>query len=151
MKWDGPDGYWISDDPSLINVDLVHNWISRESYWARGRAHEVMARSIEHSLVLGLYTSDGEQVGFARQVTDRATFAWLCDVFVLEPYRGRGLSKWLIECVMGHPDMHGLRRLLLGTRDAHGLYQRYGFTQLADPARFMEVLRPDVCGVQGTT
>ena len=84
-------------------------------------------------------------------MTDRATFSWLCDVFVLEEYRGRGLSKWLIGCVMKRPALQGLRRVLLGTRDAHGLYERYGFTPLADPARFMEVFRPDVYGADATT
>jgi GNAT superfamily N-acetyltransferase len=108
----------------------------------------VARRSLDNSLCFGLYER-GRQVGFARVVTDRATFAWLCDVFVLEAYRGRGLSKWLIGCVMSHPDLRGLRRLLLGTRDAHGLYERFGFTLLADPARFMEVFRSDVYGVGG--
>jgi GNAT superfamily N-acetyltransferase len=140
----------ISTDPRLLDMALIHDFLANRSYWALGRPLEVARRSLDNSLCFGLYEG-GKQVGFTRVVTDRATFAWLCDVFVLEPYRGRGLSKWLIECVMGHPDLQGLRRLLLGTRDAHGLYQRYGFTQLADPARFMEVLRPDVYGVQGTT
>jgi len=137
VKWDGPDGYWISDDPSLINVDLVHDWISRESYWARGRAHEVLARSIEHSLVLGLYTSDGEQVGFARQVTDRATFAWLCDVFVTAGHRGGGTGSFLVRTAVGHPDVVGIRQLLMA-EPGRTLYRRHGFGDLLKPERWME-------------
>jgi GNAT superfamily N-acetyltransferase len=136
--------FLISTDPSLLDVPLIHDFLSNRSYWAAGRPLEVVRRSIENSLCFGLYESPGRQVGFARVVTDRATFAWLCDVFVLEEYRGRGLSKWLMECVMGHHALQGLRRVVLATRDAHGLYEQYGFTPLADPSRFMEVFRPDV-------
>jgi GNAT superfamily N-acetyltransferase len=142
--------FLISTAPRLLDVALIHDFLASRSYWALGRPLEVARRSLEYSLCFGLYER-GQQVGFARVVTDRATFAWLCDVFVLEAYRGRGLSKWLIESVMRHPDLHGLRRLLLGTRDAHGLYQRYGFRPLADPTRFMEVFQPGVYGVDGTT
>ena len=92
VRWQGPDGYWVSDDHALIDVDLVHRWMCQESYWAAGRPREVMARSIENSLTLGLYTAGGDQVGFARLVTDRATFAWLCDVFVAADHRGGELS-----------------------------------------------------------
>jgi GNAT superfamily N-acetyltransferase len=134
---------FISTDPGLLDVPLIHDFLANRSYWATGRPLEVARRSLDHSLCFGLY-GQGRQVGLARVVTDRATFAWLCDVFVLEAYRGRGLSKWLIEGVMSHPALQGLRRVLLGTRDAHGLYERYGFTPLADPTRFMEVFRPDV-------
>ncbi len=101
MRWEGPDGYWISDDSSLVDVDLVHGWMSEQSYWANGRTHEVMARSIEHSLVLGLYTAGGEQAGFARLVTDRATFAWLCDVFVAAEHRGTGTGSFLVQTAVG--------------------------------------------------
>jgi GNAT superfamily N-acetyltransferase len=132
--------FLISTDPSLLDVPLIHDFLANRSYWATGRPLEVVRRSIDNSLCFGLYER-GRQVGFARVVTDRATFAWLCDVVVLEAYRGRGLAKWLIGCVMRHPALQGLRRVLLGTRDAHGLYERYGFTPLAEPARFMEVLR----------
>jgi GNAT superfamily N-acetyltransferase len=121
------------DRPLLVGAD---------SYWAAGRPLGVVRRAVESSLCFGLYAG-GQQVGFARVVTDRATFAWLYDVFVLEGYRGRGLGKWLVECVVAHPALQGLRRLLLATRDAHGLYERYGFRPLADPARFLEVFRPD--------
>jgi GNAT superfamily N-acetyltransferase/uncharacterized damage-inducible protein DinB len=137
--------FLISTDPALLDVPLIHDFLANRSYWATGRPLEVVRRAIENSLCLGVYER-GRQVGFARVVTDRATFAWLCDVFVLEAYRGRGLSKWLLECVLGHPELQGLRRVLLGTRDAHGLYQRYGFTPLADPGRFLEVFRPGGSG-----
>jgi GNAT superfamily N-acetyltransferase len=127
----------VSTDPGLLDVGLIHDFVANRSYWARGRPLEVVRRSLANSLCFGLYEGR-RQIGLARVVTDRATFAWLCDVFVLEAYRGRGLSKWLLECVLGHPELQGLRRFLLGTRDAHGLYARYGFTPLADPERFME-------------
>jgi GNAT superfamily N-acetyltransferase len=133
----------ISTDPALLDVALLHDFLANRSYWATGRPLEVVRRSLDHSLCFGLYEGQ-RQVGFARVVTDRATFAWLCDVFVLEEYRGRGLSKWLMEYVLAHPNLQGLRRVLLGTRDAHGLYRRYGFTALADPTRFMEVFRSNV-------
>jgi GNAT superfamily N-acetyltransferase len=133
----------ISTDPGLLDLGLIHDFLSKRSYWAAGEPLEVVERSLANSLCFGLYER-GRQVGLVRVVTDRATFAWLCDVFVLEEHRGRGLAKWLMECVMGHPALQGLRRVLLGTRDAHGLYQQYGFTPLAEPARFMEVSRPDV-------
>jgi GNAT superfamily N-acetyltransferase len=132
----------ISTDPGLLDLPLVHDFLANRSYWAMGRPPEVVRRALANSLCFGLYEQQ-RQVGLARVVTDRATFAWLCDVFVLEGYRGRGLAKWLVECVMGHAALRGLRRVLLATRDAHGLYQRYGFTPLADPTRFLEVFRPD--------
>jgi GNAT superfamily N-acetyltransferase len=135
----------ISTDSRRLDVAMVHNFLANRSYWATGRPLEVVRPSLENSLCFGLYEKD-RQIGFARVVTDRATVAWLCDVFVLEPYRGRGLSKWLIGHVMGYPALQGLRRVLLGTRDAHGLYERHGFTPLADASRFMEVFRPDLYG-----
>ena len=137
--------FLISTDPSLLEVPMIHDFLANRSYWATGRPLDVVRRSLENSLCFGLY-EQGRLVGFARVVTDRATFAWLCDVFVLEEYRGRGLSKWLIACAMSHAALRGLRRVLLGTRDAHRLYERYGFTPLADPSRFLEVFRPDVYG-----
>jgi GNAT superfamily N-acetyltransferase/uncharacterized damage-inducible protein DinB len=135
----------ISTDPALLDVPMIHDFLANRSYWAAGRPLEVVRRALENSLCFGLYERQ-RQVGLARLVTDRATFGWLCDVFVLEGYRGRGLAKWLIECVLSHPAVKGLRRVLLGTRDAHGLYERFGFTPLADPSRFMEVFRPDLYG-----
>ncbi|HEX6934187.1 MAG TPA: GNAT family N-acetyltransferase [Streptosporangiaceae bacterium] len=137
MRWDGPDGYWVSDDPSLIDVDLVHDWISMQSYWARGRRREVMVRSIEHSLVLGLYTGEGKQVGFARFVTDRATFAWLCDVFVDAGHRGGGAGSFLVRTAVGHPDVAEIRQLLMAN-PGRSLYRRHGFGDLLKPERWME-------------
>jgi GNAT superfamily N-acetyltransferase len=135
-------GFLVSTDPARLDLALIHDFLSTRSYWAAGRSAEVVRRAVERSLCFGLYDGD-RQAGFARVVTDRATFAWLCDVFVVEEYRGRGLGEWLVEVVLAHPDLQGLRRFLLATRDAHGLYERHGFRPLADPARFMEVFRPD--------
>jgi GNAT superfamily N-acetyltransferase len=121
---------------------VIQAFLSQRAYWARGRALETVRRSIENSLCFGVYDGD-QQVGFARVVTDYATFAWVCDVFILETHRGRGLSKWLIETVVAHPDLRGLRRLLLATRDAHELYSRYGgFGPLSAPDRWMERVDP---------
>ena len=120
----------------------MHGFLAA-SYWAAGIPREVVRRSIEHSLCFGLYHQD-RQVGFARVVTDRATFGYLGDVFVLEAYRGRGLGRWLMEVVHAHPELQGFRRWCLLTLDAHGLYRRAGFTPLADAARWMERRAPDV-------
>jgi GNAT superfamily N-acetyltransferase len=136
--------FLVSTDPGLLDLPLIHEFLSHRSYWAAGRPLEVVRRSLDNSLCFGLYEAK-RQVGFARVVTDQATFAWLCDVFVLETYRGRGLAKWLIGCVLSHPALQGLRRVLLATRDAYGLYERYGFTPLADPNRFLEIFRPAGC------
>lgn len=138
INWKRPDGYEISTDRARVDRDLTHRFLSEESYWSPGVARDVVERAIDQSIVFGLYQhADGAQVGFARVVTDRATFAWLCDVFVLPEHRGNSLGKWLIECVIAHPELQGLRRLLLGTRDAQGLYAQYGFTPVA-PDRLME-------------
>lgn len=137
VRWEGPDGYWASDDPAQIDVDFVHGWISRESYWAAGRSREVMARSIERSLVLGLFTSEGQQVGFARFVTDRATFAWLCDVFVAAGHRGSGAGSFLVGMAVNHPDVAGIRQLLMAN-PGRSLYRRHGFGDLLQPERWME-------------
>ena len=136
-------GYEISDDRQRLDVDVIHRYLSGESYWAAGIPRALVERSIENSLCLGIY-HDGVQVGFGRIVTDKATFAMVADVFVLDAHRGKGLSKWLMQCIIDHPDLQGLRRLLLLTLDAHGLYAQYGFTPLAAPERFMEVLKLDV-------
>jgi GNAT superfamily N-acetyltransferase len=133
----GAGGYWVSDDPSHIDVPRVHAWISGESYWAAGRSYEVMARSIEHSLVLGLYAADGAQAGFARLVTDRATFAWLCDVFAGAGHRGRGLGTFLARAATSHPDVAGIRHVLMA-EPGRGLYRRMGFGALISPERWME-------------
>ena len=129
------DGYLISTDPARLDLDVVHGELSR-SYWAAGRPREVVARSLQHSLCFGLYHGEA-QVGLARVVTDYATFAWLCDVFIQEPHRGRGLGVWLIETVVAHPELQGLRRFLLATRDAHELYRKHGFAPLSAPERWM--------------
>src|ERR1700745_3172151 len=113
--------YSISPDRARLNIGLIHDFLSNESYWATGRAREVVERSIENSLPFGIY-KDNEQVGFARVVTDYATFAWVADVFVLPEHRGRGLSKWLMEVILAHPRLQGFRRWVLSTRDAHTLY-----------------------------
>jgi len=137
------DRFKISTDPSLLDISLIHDYLANQSYWAPGIPMEIVRKSVENSLCFGLY-EDGQQIGFARVVTDRATFAWLGDVFVVETYRGRGLSKWLLECIVTHPELQDLRRFLLGTRDAHGLYQQYGFMPLSSPERFLEIHRPGI-------
>ncbi|HEY6354209.1 MAG TPA: GNAT family N-acetyltransferase [Burkholderiaceae bacterium] len=134
--------YAISTDVQRLDVPAIHAFLSR-SYWSPGIPLALVQRAIDHSLCFGLFHRD-EQVGFARVVTDRASFAYLADVYVLEAHRGRGLSKWLIGVVRAHPDLQGLRRFLLATRDAHELYRQFGFNELADPSRLMEVLDPDV-------
>ena len=130
------DGYLISTDASMLDLEVVHGYLSR-SYWAAGVPEDVVRRSIENSLCFGVYWGE-EQAGFARVVTDRATFAYLADVFVLEEHRGQSIGKWLVEVILSHPDLQGLRRWMLATRDAHDLYRRYAFTELARPGIFME-------------
>jgi GNAT superfamily N-acetyltransferase len=137
MKWEGPDGYWASDDRALVDIGVVHAWMSREAYWAKGRVRDVMARATEHSLVVGLYCADGTQAGFARFVTDYATFAWLCDVFVDSAHRGHGLGRFLVQTAIGHPDLRGVRQVL-ATAPERSLYRRLGFVPLASPERWME-------------
>ena len=132
----------ISTDPARIDLNRVHEFLTI-SYWAREIPVEIVRRSIENALCFGIYCGD-RQVGFARVITDRATFAYLADVFVLPEYRGRGLSKWMMECILAHPDLQGLRRWMLATQDAHGLYRQYGFLPLKAPERWMELHDPDV-------
>ena len=129
------DSFTISTDPSRLEVDAIADMLTR-AYWAKGRTREVIARYIQHSLTFGLYDGD-RQIGLARVVSDYTTFAWLCDVFIHEDYRGRGLSKWLMETIHAHPDLQGLRRWMLATRDAHGLYEQFGWTLLDHPERWM--------------
>jgi GNAT superfamily N-acetyltransferase len=128
--------YEISTDPARLDLDVVHRFLSEEAYWSPSVSRDVVERSIENSICFGLYRK-GRQVGFARVVTDKAAFAYLADVFVLPDHRGHGLGKWLIETVLAHPDLQGLRRFFLGTADAHSLYERYGFRPV-DPGRMME-------------
>lgn len=132
----------ISTHKERIDLGIVHGFLT-ESYWARGIPREVVARSIENSLCFGVY-GDGKQVGFARVISDYATYAYIGDVFVLESYRGHGLGKWLMECIMRHPWLQGLRRWSLATMDAHGLYTKFGFTPLKTPERHMELHDPEV-------
>jgi len=134
----------VSTDKARIDVALVHAFLA-DAYWCRGIPREVVIRSIEHSLVFGLYQAEPpQQAGFARVITDYATFAYVSDVFVLEPFRGQGLARWMMEIIVQHPDLQGLRRWLLATRDAHGIYRHAGFRELAHPERFMEILDLDV-------
>ncbi|MBX9603321.1 MAG: GNAT family N-acetyltransferase [Bryobacteraceae bacterium] len=130
----------ISTDQNLLDVDLIHDFLSRHSYWAQGRSREVVERSLRNSLCFGAYR-DGRQLGFARVVTDRATFGWLCDVFVVPEARGLGISKSLMEAVLGHPELQGFRRFLLATKDAHSLYAQFGFEPLSAPERWMSIER----------
>jgi GNAT superfamily N-acetyltransferase len=128
----------VSTDPSRLDLDIIHGFLSR-SYWAKGVSRDTVARSIEHSLCFGAY-QDGRQIGFARVISDRATYAYIADVFVLEADRGRGVARGLMDCIVSHPDLQGLRRWTLFTRDAHGLYRRYGFGDARYPERLMERL-----------
>ena len=129
----------ISTDRARLDIEAVHDYLANHSYWALGRSLEVVRRSVEHSLCFGLYEGE-RQVGFARAVTDYATFAYLADVYVLEEARGRGLGKWLVSTVLAHPDLQGLRRWLLATRDAHELYRPFGFRELERPEFYMGIL-----------
>ena len=132
------ESFTVSTDPARLDVAAITDFLANHSYWARG-----IPRDVAGSLAFGLYDAD-RQIGLARMITDRATFAYLCDVYVLDEYRGRGLGVWLVESVLGHPDLQGLRRFMLATRDAHTLYGRFGFAQPPDPTRWMEIARPDV-------
>lgn len=141
MEWTKED-YRISTIKEKINVGYVHRFLSR-SYWAENIPVDVVRRSIDGSLCFAVF-QDEQQIGFARVITDRATFAYLADVFIDENFRGRGLSKWLMEVILAHPDLQGLRRFLLATRDAHGLYQQFGFAALTFTDRWMQIHSPNV-------
>ena len=141
MEWQ-KDLYTISTDKSRLDLDTIHRFLSENSYWARDRTLKQTQTAIQNSICFGMY--DGaRQIGFARVVTDRSTFAYLGDVFILEEFRGRSLSKWLMETIISHPELHGLRRWVLATRDAHGLYEQFGFSALKFPDRWMELPAPD--------
>jgi GNAT superfamily N-acetyltransferase len=143
------DLYSISCDRDKLDLGVVHGFLST-SYWSPGLPIDVLRRAIAGSLCFGLYHGNA-QVGFARVVTDKATFAYLCDVFVLEEHRGKKLGRWLMESVASHPDLQGLRRFVLVTRDAHGLYDQFGFRPLSRPEGYMELHRPDIySGRHGT-
>jgi len=132
--------YLITSDRSRLDVGFIHTFLANETYWAVGRSIEVVKRSIDNSLCFGIYRKT-EQVGFARVVTDFATFAWLADVFIVPEHRGHGLAKWLMEVILAHPELQGFRRWVLATKDAHSLYAQFGFIPLHRPGRWME--RPD--------
>lgn len=134
--------FTISTDPNRLQTDAIHKFLSEESYWANKRTKQQTVTAIKNSLPFGVYTGEN-QIGFARVVTDYATFAYLGDVYILEEFRGRGLSKWLMETIVNHPDLQGFRRWILATKDAHALYEKYGFTALKHPARWMEKAAPD--------
>ncbi|MGA8680932.1 MAG: GNAT family N-acetyltransferase [Acidimicrobiales bacterium] len=140
MEWVRDDGYWVTDDQRHLDLDRVHRWLSEESYWAAGRSMEVVARSLDASVIFGCFAADGTQAGVCRWVTDGVSFAWLCDVFVDVDRRGQGLGQFLVQSAMTHPSVSGLGLLLLATRDAHHLYSRFGFAEVA-PGRFMELRR----------
>ena len=136
------DDFIISTDKEKLDIDLIHSFLAK-SYWAEGISKEVIRKSVEASLCFGVFEND-KQIGFARMITDKATFAYLADVFIIEDYRGRGLSKLLMEVIMSHPDLQGLRRFMLATRDAHGLYKQFGFTPLTNTDRWMQIHNPDI-------
>ena len=143
MTWTRPDGFEVSDDRDRLDLDAVHAYLSR-SYWSPGVPRDVVERAAAGSLPFGLYDPDGAQVGYARVTSDRATFAYLADVYVLESLQGRGLGRWLMECVLAHPDLQGLRRWLLTTQDAHTFYERLGFERCPFPERFMTIDHADL-------
>ncbi len=136
------DDYLISTDRELLDVAAIQRFLTEDSYWARERTIEQTETAIANSICFGVY-ADGRQIGFARVVSDNATFAYVGDVYIIDDYRGRGLSKWLMEVIVAHPDLQGLRRWVLATRDAHGLYEKFGFHQLVHPDRWMERPAPN--------
>jgi GNAT superfamily N-acetyltransferase len=141
MEWKQGE-FSISTDRNRLQTDAIHKFLSEESYWAKTRTREQTETAIKNSLPFGVYKGEN-QIGFARVVTDYATFAYLGDVYILEEFRGSGLSKWLMETIVNHPDLQGFRRWVLATKDAHTLYEKYGFTPLKHPERWMEKAAPD--------
>lgn len=131
------DGYEISTDPARLDIGLVHHWLSTDAFWALGRTRDIVERSIEASVNFGVYDADGAQAGYARVVTDLTTFAWLCDVYVDPAHRGRGLGTWLTTAVRDHLAPYRLKRLLLTTADAHGVYAKAGFVPFPEPQHLM--------------
>jgi GNAT superfamily N-acetyltransferase len=134
-------GYNISTDKELLDFASIYLYLSQQSYWAAGIPADRLKNAIGNSMCFGVY-KDTAQAGFARVVTDKATFAYICDVFILPDYRGIGLSKWLMQAILEHPDLQGLRRWSLATADAHGLYSQFGFTKLSKPENWMEIFKP---------
>ena len=140
------DNYLITTDKAHLDLHAVHQYLSKESYWSRGIPFETVKKAAEHSLTFIVLCGE-EQVGYARIISDYAIFAYLGDVYILDAHRGKGLSKWLMETIMGHPELQGLRRWTLATRDAHGLYAQHGWKPVANPAIWMEVHNPDPYGM----
>ena len=134
-------GFTISTDKTLLDFEAIYKYLNQESYWAKGIPAERLKKAIENSMCFGVYKQNA-QAGFTRVVTDKATFAYLCDVFILPGYRGLGLSKWLMQTIVEHPELQGLRRWSLATADAHGLYSQFGFTEISRPDRWMEKFKP---------
>ncbi|MFI5152119.1 MAG: GNAT family N-acetyltransferase [Chitinophagales bacterium] len=142
MTWER-DGFLITTEENKMDIVYIHEFLSTKSYWAEGVPFRIVEKSIRGSLCFGLFKGK-QQIGFARAITDKATFAWLADVFIDEQFRGHGLGKWLMEIIVSHNDLQGLRRIMLGTKDAHGLYAQYGFVSLPYPERMMTIHHPDV-------
>jgi GNAT superfamily N-acetyltransferase len=141
MRREHPDGFVADDNIERVDLDVVHGFL-RTAYWSPGVPRDVVARAIANSVVVGVYAPDGAQVAFARAVTDRATFAWIADVFVLPSHQGHGLGRFVVSTLLDHPDLQGLRRTLLATADAHTLYRSYGFDDLPNPGRFLAIQQP---------
>jgi GNAT superfamily N-acetyltransferase len=131
------DQYFVSSDPDKLDIPFIHNWMANESYWAADIPLKLLERTLENSLCFGVYQNDGTQVGFGRVVTDFTTIAWLTDVFITEEHRGKGLSRFLMDTILAHPELRVVRRWLLGTDHAHGLYRKYGFKNLDHPENFL--------------
>lgn len=134
-------GFSITTDNKALNIEMIFQYLDKDSYWSQGIAQDTLERAIANSLCFGVFHQQ-EQVGFARIVSDKATFAYLCDVFILPAFRGRGLSKWLVQTIVNHPDLQGLRRWSLATADAQGLYKQFGFTEITHPERWMQIFTP---------
>lgn len=137
------NGFIFSDKKELLQLEAIHHYLSKESYWAKNIPFDIVKRSIENALCFGIYKKN-KQVGFARWITDKATFAWLCDVYIEAEFRGLGLSKKLMAFMIFHPDLQGLRRYQLATLDAHGLYEQFGFSALQNPERHMGIVVPNI-------
>ena len=141
MEWKQGE-FIVTDRREDLDIETIHNFL-RESYWAKGIPRPIVEKAVNNSLCFGLY-HNSKQVGFGRAVSDHATFAYLTDVFVVPAYRGRGLGKWLVSCIIGHSELQGLRRWMLATLDAHKLYEQNGFIPLRKPEWFMEINDPDI-------
>ncbi len=148
LKEEHKGNFLISTDKEKLDLSAIHHYLSTESYWAKQIPIEIVKKCIENSLCFGIYENK-KQIGFARVISDYSTFAYLADVYVLTEYRKQGLSKWLMEFIMSHPELQGLRRFSLATLDAHGLYEHYGFKRLENPDRYMEIKNVDIYTSKG--